>query len=100
MYAKFSELNQKQYNYDKDIYKSVDPDCVDEGYVEQCSQQEIITVTGTTCENLYPEEKMDFKNKDKSDRFLTTLILSLFVCLADLGLALFGFLLYRTPGEF
>ena len=100
VFAKFSELNQKQYNYDKDIYKSVDLECVNEDYVDQCSQQEIITVTGNTCENLYAAEIMDFKNKDKSDRFLTTLILSLFVCLADLGLALFGFLLYRTPGEF
>ena len=102
VFAKFSELNQKQYNYDKDIYKSVDPDCVNVDYVVQCSQQEIITVSTlpTTCENLYAAEIMDFKNKDKSDRFLTTLILSLFVCLADLGLALFGFLLYRTPGEF
>ena len=102
VFAKFSELNQKQYNYDKDIYKSVDPDCVNDIYAARCSQQEIITVSAlpTTCENLYAEEIMDFKNKDKSDRFLTTLILSLFVCLADLGLALFGFLLYRTPGEF
>ena len=39
-------------------------------------------------------------NKDKSDRFLTTLILGLFVCLANIGLALFGFLLFRTPGDF
>ena len=99
--AKFSELNQKQYNYDKDIYKSVNENCIIEYLAYECSQQEIITLTTTTtCENLYASEIMDFKNKDKSDRFLTTLILSLFVCLANLGLALFGFLLYRTPGEF
>ena len=40
------------------------------------------------------------ENKDLSDRFLTTLILSLIVCLANIGLALFGFLLFRTPGDF
>ena len=39
-------------------------------------------------------------NKDMFDRFLTALILSLVVCLANIGLALFGFLLFRTPGEF
>ena len=31
---------------------------------------------------------------------LTTLILSLVVCLANIGIALFGFLLFKTPGEF
>ena len=42
----------------------------------------------------------DVDNKDVSDRFLTALILSLFVCLANIGLALFGFLLFRSPGDF
>ena len=40
------------------------------------------------------------ENKDLSDRFLTALILSLIICLANIGLALFGFLLFRTPGDF
>ena len=42
----------------------------------------------------------EITNKDISDRFLTTLILSLFVCLANIGLALFGFLLFRNPSDF
>ena len=105
VYATFSELNQKQYNYDKDIYISVNDDCITSSntYIEQCSREEFISPLDpslSNCLNLYAEVIMDFENKDKSDRFLTTLILSLFVCLANLGLALFGFLLYRTPGEF
>ncbi|MBQ3642765.1 oligosaccharide flippase family protein, partial [bacterium] len=32
--------------------------------------------------------------------FLTALILSLIVCLANIGLALFGFLLFRNPSDF
>ena len=58
---------------------------------------------GKACEKLYLEGNIGedgITNKDLSDRFLTTLILSLFVCLASIGLALFGFLLFRTPGDF
>ena len=50
----------------------------------------------TDSEGLYP----GIENKDLSDRFLTALILSLIVGLANIGLALFGFLLFRTPGDF
>jgi len=103
VYATFSDLIQKQYNYEKDKYESVqNPNCITDDYVDECSESEYINV-GTSlasCENLYAPLIDDFANKDLSDRFLTTLILSLFVCLADIVLALVGFLIYRTPDEF
>ena len=103
VYATFSDLIQKQYNYEKDKYESVqNPNCITDSYVDECSESEYINV-GTSlasCENLYAPLIVDFANKDLSDRFLTTLILSLFVCLADIVLALVGFLIYRTPDEF
>ena len=103
VYATFSDLIQKQYNYEKDKYESVqNPNCITDDYVDECSKSEYINV-GTSlasCENLYAPLIDDFANKDLSDRFLTTLILSLLVCLADIGLALVGFLIYRTPDEF
>ena len=103
VYATFSDLIQKQYNYEKDKYESVqNPNCITDDYVDECSKSEFINV-GTSlasCENLYAPLINDFANKDLSDRFLTTLILSLFVCLADIVLALVGFLIYRTPDEF
>ena len=52
------------------------------------------------CQYLYIEGTSRNDNQDLFDRFLTALILSLVVCLANIGLALFGFLLFRTPGEF
>jgi len=107
--AKYSDLIQKQYNYDKDLIKSLakinsackttSPHCGSDGKISP-------TVSG--CDKLYIDDyssssgSSTFKvtNKDLSDRFLTTLLLSLFVCLANIGLAIFGFLLFRTPGEF
>ena len=59
-------------------------------------QCEMIRSDITDSEGLYP----GIENKDLSDRFLTALILSLIVGLANIGLAWFGFLLFRTPGDF
>ena len=102
VYATFSDLIQKQYNYEKDKYESVqNPNCITDDYVLPCSESEYITENSlASCENLYAPLIDDFANKDLSDRLLTTLILSLFVCLADIVLALVGFLIYRTPDEF
>ena len=106
--AKYSDLIQKQYNYDKDIFEELQS-----GEASSCSEnpdnhnkndRKIPIPTGKGgCNKLYDsycEDRILITNKDISDRFLTTLLLSLFVCLANIGLAIFGFLLYRTPGEF
>lgn len=105
--AKFSDLIKKQYNYNKDISKSYSNSDVS-GCKEdpnECIQNngKIPAISyNTNCKKLYvidgPIET--FVNKDISDRFLTTLLLSLFVCFANIGLALFGFLLFRAPGDF
>ena len=118
--AKFSDLNKKQYNYNKeliDLFTSQpssttqtdqvrcrgDPtDCIIEEYIDNDHSHQN---NGKDCQYLYINLRSQpnynqFINKDISDRFLTALILSLFVCFANLGLALFGFLLFRNPGEF
>lgn len=106
MYAKFSDLNKKQYNYNKDITESYR-----EGEAKNCQEDPLECISNNgkipvgpsknNCPKLYvsgtPTDEIG--NKDLSDRFLTTLLLSLFVCLANIGLALFGFLLYKTPED-
>ena len=125
IFAKISDLGKKQYNYDKDgiedYFKimTANPNCMDDtagSVATLCARQETITSSSfpgpnsAQCDFIYissskvldstngPSEGIE--NKDISDRFLTTLILSLIVCLANIGLALFGFLLFRTPGDF
>ena len=117
VYAKYSELNKKQYNYDKDLHKAYETslysscrntnnfdDCADEGKISfsGASNPTYTDSNGApqTCPYLYVNEQDDITNQDVFDRFLTTLILSLVVCLANIGIALFGFLLFKTPGEF
>ena len=101
--AKYSDLIQKQYNYDKDLFESyqkIDPACT-LNPASVCGPG-AGPVSASGCDKLYADDypNIGVTNKDISDRFLTTLILSLFVCLANIGLAIFGFLLFRTPGEF
>ncbi len=127
-YAKISDLGKKQYNYDKDGIEdyikaiTAHSGCVDtsnaagtSSIADWCTGHETFTSTEisnsniASCDLIYIERnevvsnglpKEGIENKDLSDRFLTTLILSLIVCLANIGLALFGFLLFRTPGDF
>lgn len=111
--AKYSDLIKKQYNYNKDLKKSFREDpsvsgctianpgsCDDDGYIS--GPQSYLDNSGQSkdCKYLYVNQvPNDNANKDISDRFLTALILSLFVCLANIGLAIFGFLMAKT-GEF
>ena len=106
--AKYSDLIQKQYNYDKDIFEELQngeaSSCLENPDVHNKNDRKIpIPIGKGGCNKLYDsycDGRILITNKDISDRFLTTLLLSLFVCLANIGLAIFGFLLYRTPGEF
>ena len=126
--AKISDLNKKQYNYKHKFYETTEAqNCEDSTDVisDKCKGDAITnggtfklsdfsgsgsgsgsgssiptTITAANCKNIYAKQIKEISNKDKFDRFLTTLILSLVVCLANIGLALFGFLLFRTPGDF
>ena len=113
IYAKLSDLGKKQYNYKKEWNKDIkDINCIitNGPTIESCSTAEIpnslkgmhLSQTYSGCDYLYvgTDIQNEIENKDLSDRFLTTLILSLIVCLASIGLALFGFLLFRNPSDF
>ena len=100
------DLIKRQYNYDKDLvdsYQSSDVIRCKES-IDVCINGKVIpssSVTDSSCDYLYADDNpaTDFKNKDKSQRFLTALILSLFVCLAHIGLAIFGFLLFKSTND-
>ena len=112
-YAKYSDLINKQYNYNKDLIDSYESDevggctsnpsnCDDDN--DGICRIGKMQIPGTTkdCQYLYiPKSQLndEIKNKNKSDRFLTSLIVSLIVCFANLGLAFFGFLMAKS-GEF
>jgi hypothetical protein len=105
LYAKYCDLINKQYNYDKDLIESYSSSPITGCKVDPSScitnEGKIPATSYSNCNKLYDNNYYyKITNKDISDRFLTTLLLSLFVCLANIGLAIFGFLLFRTPSEF
>ena len=111
IYATISDFGKKQYNYKKEWSKDIKTQCKvsSDTIIQFCIAEEIPTslkgTAGTTysgCDNLHIDTHIQYgiENKDLSDRFLTTLILSLIVCLGNIGLALFGFLLFRDPSGF
>ena len=103
LYATYSDLGKKQYNYDRDQYKAYDPYGSHTCYTGIPSpDNEYFTDNSraSVCKKLYRTPTTYISNRDINDRFLTALILSLFVCIANIGLALFGFLLWRSPDGF
>ena len=103
-------MDKKQYNYNKDLYKSFtsseevldcqhSPSLCTSEYIDKSNTHQ--RRNGEYCRYLYVNGAITtITDRDKSQRFLTALILSLFVCLANIGLALFGFLIFRKPDEF
>ena len=87
-YVKYKDLGQKQYNYDSNYYKvhtSIfsTSNCKGSG-------------SPPTCEYVYPSSvTTSIYNKDLYDRWTTTLILSIFIVLCNIGLLIFGFLLFK-----
>ena len=51
------------------------------------------------CDKLYFAESNDFEKKIVYDRWLTTIILSCFIFLLNIGLAIFGFLLFNGSAK-
>ena len=108
--AKYSDLIKKQYNYDKELYNSIksqnnihcriSPTICLKGEEVDSSIVYAQYSSSSGCQYLYVEDNFgDFHYKDISDRFLTTLLLSLFICLANIGLVIFGILLFTSPDD-
>ena len=107
-------MGKKIYNYDKDISQAASNDKVKsciynydgndfgddcnsgEGYVEGSTAG----IKNNGCDDLYIRYTDSITNKYIYDRWVTTLIFACFIIACDIGLAIFGFLLFKsdTPG--
>jgi hypothetical protein len=122
IYAKYNDLGKKIYNYDKDIYQAedtnkitychfnyltltvvgeptiifdFDDECISgEGYIPG-----ILSSTYLDCDKLYVNFPNKVENKYLYDRWVTTIIFACFIIACDIGLAIFGFLLFKSDGS-
>ena len=65
------------------------------------TNQEYITGshTGSTCKYLYSRRVNSVSNKYIFDMWITTIIFSCLIIVCDIGLAIFGFLLFKSDGS-
>ena len=116
VYAIFSELNKKQYNYNKDNYflttgsEIYDCNTRKEGHDHDAYYYCLSTYysfptsalphNGGTCLKLYSyQQEGSIENKYKYDRWVTSMIFGVFVIACSIGLALFGFLIFKSDGS-
>ena len=109
VYANYNDLGKKIYNYDKDTslaeltatiagcrysasdFPSFAYHCYSgEGYYTPRSTKH------NNCDNLYVSLSSSFENRYLYDRWVTTIIFACFIIVCDIGLAIFGFLLFKS----
>ena len=103
VYAKYRDLGKKQYNYDSDLYKSLqDTDseasgCQQDSYTSYSTR---LKYGSKDCEYIWKTyiSNNSVEYKYAYDRWLTAIILSVFILACGLGLAVFGFLLFKNSG--
>ena len=116
--AKYSDLGKKQYNYNKkksqdysdtnsDLYKCSHYTVTENGNSQtyhfsaySCQNSEYyFTSRHGTCDYLYANPEDDYVYKYLFDRWITTIIFSCLIIVCDIGLAIFGFLLFKSDGS-
>ena len=84
-YIKYYELGQKQYNYDSDFYRIYHTDTTCRTSVSAHS----------SCHYRWASAPSDSSNKYLYDKWVNTLIFSFVISVSNIGLIVFGFLLFK-----
>ena len=93
-YAKYKDLGGKQYNYNNQFYKTYD--FINKDY-SNCEALSPSIPATSSCQYIYSKNPTtSVENKDLYDRWLTTLILSIFIVVCNIGLLIFGFLIFKS----
>ena len=97
-YIKYKDLGDKQYNYNGKYYKAHSLSIL--GTSSTPSNHCIDGGSTNNCEYIFPSTAtISIDNKDLHDRWATTLILSVFIVACNIGLLIFGFLLFKTGAD-
>ena len=105
-YIKYKDLGKKQYNYNSKMYKSYnDPDVKDEikncnyGYLSGIITTQLPYLDGSSskCDYIWPSSYSDnlgYEHKYLFDKWITSIIFGVLILVCDIGLDIFGFLLF------
>ena len=98
-YAKFKDLGGKQYNYDSKYYKTYSSSSFSTNDCKYDPRGSIPLTSYSSCDYVYTTVYTSIENKDLYDRWLTTLILNIFIVACNIGLLIFGFLLFKNGAD-
>ena len=98
-YAKFKDLGGKQYNYDSKYYKTYSSSSFSTNDCKYDPGGSIPLTSYSSCDYVYTTVYTSIENKDLYDRWLTTLILNIFIVACNIGLLIFGFLLFKNGAD-
>ena len=111
--ARYSDLGKKQYNYNRKQIKQQSSTCSESSsfppdtsdpttpipFALECAGSQYLVSPPSTCETLYIKAETEIFNKYLFDKWVTTIIFSCFIIVCDIGLAIFGFLLFKSDGS-
>ncbi len=90
-YIKYKDLGDCQYNYNKKFLEAYT------SYPNGCSNT--LATSSSGCEYLYDTPKYNNINKYLYDRWCLSLVLSVFITAANIGLLIFGLLIFKSNGD-
>ncbi len=96
-YIRYKELGKKRYNYDSDYYKKYYNYDKKENAEYTCGRQYPL-LSNSDCDYHYKKPEETTFNKYLYDRWLSALVVACVVLLTNLGLAIFGLLLFTNFG--
>ena len=99
VHPKYRDLGKKQYNYNSEYYKLYRDS---NSEVNTCISISNVNTKLGTCEYIWStseEYNTSVTFKYIYDRWLTSIIISVFIVACGLGLAFFGFLLFKNSGD-
>lgn len=89
-YFKYKDLGDCQYNYNKKLYQAYNY------YSDNCKEDDSVS---NNCEYFYPLPADNNMNKYLYDRWCLSLVLSVFITAANIGLLIFGLLIFNSNGD-
>ena len=110
-YLLYKDLGQKQYNYDSEYYDTYSKNkIINNNNIEDCNINNVFndintintqprSKNGEVCQYLYNTPTTSVENRYIYDRWLTSLILAVIIVVINLGLAMFGVLLFKSKEE-
>ena len=105
VFATYSDLGKKIYNYDKKKFQEIQDEesnfyeCSTERYFPSMCISTEYTKVSSDCDAYYIAPDGKIENKYLFDKWITSIIFTCLIIVCDIGLAIFGFLLFKSDGS-